>query len=379
MRCVLGLLPSKYSSAAMLDGLTRALETNRPPRVKCAIMDYFTEAAASQEGQLAVLAQAGPHSASLRSLLAGFVALATDKHPDIRRSAQNAVAVAYAFGDSSAVVAAIEELPSSPKAAVSRALTHSLALLHQDDSPTKADESQADVPLEDSACSSPSVRRALQLSQDAGAATEQRYPSPDLLSPQVASLRSLSRSSSPVALPRTPGPASPAFFGRLPETGGSAGWPATSAGKSPGTVITIAVDARVSVREPPPSACSVQVAALLQQLAMGPTAQSVQGLSELVPLLRETDWYANYDEVTSNMEASLELAGPPQVMKCVLCTLADMAQSMPPELLAAWAPRLVPRLVECAASEDEEVDLAVNAALQAVLGTATCIPHGFPC
>ena len=87
----LAALPTHQPPEVLLPGLTRALHLNKAPRVRCAVMDYFASAAGSDDPALAALTRPGQHPpAALRAMLAGCLALATDKHPDMRRSAQQA-------------------------------------------------------------------------------------------------------------------------------------------------------------------------------------------------------------------------------------------------------------------------------------------------
>lgn len=139
----------QQSADATVAALARSLQANRAPKVKCAVMEFF--AAAAMAGPEGPAAQAGSScnsngsaslqvgageelqpapllaqltgSAALPGLLRSLLQLATDKNPDVRRAAADAVAAAYHGGEAQAVLAAIHALPPADMLAVQRAVS----------------------------------------------------------------------------------------------------------------------------------------------------------------------------------------------------------------------------------------------------------------
>ena len=123
----------QHSADAVVAALARSLQANRAPRVKCAIMDFFAEAARGcgdvdhtsleQTGLLLRLTGSG---SALGGLLRSLLQLTTDKNPDIRRAASDAVAAAYHGGQSQTVLAVVSSLPPADLLSVQRVLAVSI-------------------------------------------------------------------------------------------------------------------------------------------------------------------------------------------------------------------------------------------------------------
>lgn len=140
---ILNAMPARCSPDALLPALARALDINKAPRARCAVLDFFAAAAASGDAELAALAQPGAHSGALLAACAGA---ATDKNQEVRRCAQRALAAAYTRGDAHAVTTAIEALPASPRAAVTRALTQAMSPAKAEPAPARKQKSPAPSP-----------------------------------------------------------------------------------------------------------------------------------------------------------------------------------------------------------------------------------------
>lgn len=95
-------------------------------------MDFFNTFVQELMPELPSSATIAPSDLTpLRPMIVNCLALATNKNPDVRRSALAAVAAAYCK-DCCAVAWAISELPSSPQAAVRKALQPTLATIDAD-------------------------------------------------------------------------------------------------------------------------------------------------------------------------------------------------------------------------------------------------------
>lgn len=128
----------QHSADAVVAALARSLQANRAPKVKCAVMAFFAAAARGssassvaggsegdkQEASAAppLLQQLVGSGAALAGLLRSLLQLATDKNPDIRRAAADAVAAAYHGGEAAAVTAAVQALPPADVLAVQRSI-----------------------------------------------------------------------------------------------------------------------------------------------------------------------------------------------------------------------------------------------------------------
>jgi hypothetical protein len=97
----------------VLQGLVGATRTCKSTRSQCAIMMYFEE--------IFVLHKGGSGNA-WRTMLAFCLRMATNKNPEVREQAVAACSRVYYSGKQSAVEAALSGLPTSPRAAIKKAL-----------------------------------------------------------------------------------------------------------------------------------------------------------------------------------------------------------------------------------------------------------------
>ncbi len=123
-------MPRRHAPDAVLAALARSLQQSRAPKVKVAVLEYFSAAATGLvdlEDQLELTA-----GSALRALLAAVLQLVLDKNPDIRRAAARAVSVVYLAEQGPVVVAALQGLPPAQVLAVQRALAPAAPSLEAD-------------------------------------------------------------------------------------------------------------------------------------------------------------------------------------------------------------------------------------------------------
>ena len=123
---------ANQSADATVGATARALQASRAPKIKCAVMEWFAAAAAAPGGPSPAGGEAPSELAAplllqltgsaLPGLLRSLLQLATDRNPDIRKAAAEAVAAVYHGGDPQAVQAAVHALPPADVLAVQRSI-----------------------------------------------------------------------------------------------------------------------------------------------------------------------------------------------------------------------------------------------------------------
>ena len=328
---------AQHSADVVLGALARSLQANRAPRVKCAVMDFFARAVRGggeeRQGLLKQLMGPFPRSA-LGGLLRSLLQLTTDKNPDIRRSAADAVAAAYHGGEAQAVLNTLHSLPPADLLMVQRAIGPAI---HQQQQGSCSEAHVVPAPL-----SSRPGRDSEPSHQQSGSLTSRRQSSEGLkLPPQEehrrqensGSLNARSKqgsragsSSSGAGKAQTAGPApadqhtpqppSP-FLWRVQsasplgtESAGAAADVAASPAAEPAAngavtqaALQLRAEQRLEVRVPTGTVVpfndvmAAQLERLMVQLEAGPSAEALQGLSRLAHVLPAAAWPPCFDQV----------------------------------------------------------------------------------
>lgn len=336
----------QHSADAVVAALARALQANRAPKVKCAVMDCFAAAARGSEQQPQLLRQLVGTGAGLAGLLRSMLQLAADKNPDIRRSAAEAVAAAYHGGEAQAVMAAVHALPPADALAVQRSIGPAIqrggAVATGEALPPAAQPSsraagtsaqpsrrQSSEGLKQLASQGQPHRRA----ESSGSLTARSRQGSQAASPPRASAAGAAATApAPAAAPAppqlTPEPPSPFMWRSQSAT------PPPPESQPAGTVVAQAVEgaARSSGMEERPAAAAAaadaaapalaapaaptqqpamaasqlapfddvmaaQLARVLAQLEAGPTSEGLQALSRLAHVLPAAAWPPCFDQV----------------------------------------------------------------------------------
>ena len=316
---------AQHSADAVVAALARALQANRAPRVKCAVMEFF---AAAAPALLPLLV-----GSALGALLRGVLQLAVDKHPDIRRAAADAVASAYLCSScdggggangAQAVLAAMQCLPPADLLGVQRAIGPTIQQRSQEAAGSQLDQ-QAVAParsqqhpgsLSSSQKNSDGVRpiaqqqQHLSSEQTEGAMTSRSQlssaghvasPSPaaELLQPQPQQFTPAPPSPFVLQLPASPLPPPPAGAEQrsldlalaaqqqqLPSVRqGTSGF-AAAGSRGEGPLLPFSDEA------------AGQLHRLLVQLQGGPSCEALQGLSRLASAVPAPIWVSCFDQVS---------------------------------------------------------------------------------
>ena len=341
----LSIILEQHSGDAVVAALGRSLQANRAPKAKCAVMQSFAAAvtapaagSAAGEDQQQDAAALPPlqlqhlTGSGLGSLLRGVLQLATDKNPDIRRAAAEAVAAAYHAGEAQLVLGIVHGLPRADCLAVQRAIAPAI-------------QQRGGQAAALASATLPSSRAAGGTSQPSGSLTSRRQSGEGLRQlaaqqqqqprPESGSLTARSRQSSQAGSPApagqqqaapsaqlTPQPPSP-FMWRGPSASPlsaaaqPAGGPATeqvpaaseiAAAAEGGAATGLASQAGPQLQDAPAADVSAELAPfddvmagqlqrLLAQLEQGPSSEALQGLSRLAHVLPAAAWPPCFDQV----------------------------------------------------------------------------------
>ena len=340
----LSIILEQHSGDAVVAALGRSLQANRAPKVKCAVMQSFAAAvtapaagSAAGEDQQQDAAVLPPlqlqhlTGSGLGSLLRGVLQLATDKNPDIRRAAAEAVAAAYHAGEAQLVLGIVHGLPPADCLAVQRAIAPAIQ------------QRGCEAALASAAAPPQSSRAAGGASQPSGSLTSRRQSGEGLRQlaaqqqqpsrPESGSLTARNRQSSQAGSPApvrqqqaasaaqlTPQPPSP-FMWRGPSASplSAAAQPAdgltTEQPPAAPQVVAAAGGAGLASQAGPQQLLEVpaadvsaelgpfddvmagQLQRLLAHLEQGLSSEALQGLSRLAHVLPAAAWPPCFDQV----------------------------------------------------------------------------------
>ncbi|KAL4451390.1 hypothetical protein ABPG77_009462 [Micractinium sp. CCAP 211/92] len=394
----------QQSADATVAALARSLAANRAPKVKCAVLDFFAAAAGGNASSEQAEQQAAPllsqltGSPALPGLLRSLLQLSTDKNPDIRRAAAEAVAAAHHAGAAQAVLACVHALPPADVLAVQRAIGPAIQR-------RSATGSVGIVQGDDAAPLNPAHRGSKATNAQPSALTSRRQSGEGQVLPGQQQQQLLQRTESisgsltarsqqgsqqlaapPAAAPAqqqqaaacTPEPPSPFPWQATPPPCGAAAELANelqgaTAAQAPGPA-----EAAPPAEGPRPTALfsdlapfddvmAGQLQRLLAQLAAGPSSEALQGLSRLVHVLPASAWPPCFEQVTGALCAALD-SGCPVQRDAALMLARDLAAAAQPSLFLPCLPALLPRLLACAAEQSaREVAVAADEALEQLL------------
>lgn len=420
----------QHNGEVVVAALTRSLQANRAPRVKCAVMDYFA-AAARGGGAAGASPDDSEHEPSpgllhqlagtaLAALLRVIMQLATDKNPDIRRAAADAVAAAYHAGGAQTVLGALHSLPPADLLAVQRAIGPAI----QQQQPQQSQQAAAcevnptahAVPLTASpAAVRPGVLTSRRQSvegapcqhaalghESSGSLTARSRHGSQRGSPAPSKLQSAPAAAAEPGPPGaaapsrhlTPQPPSP-FMWRThsvsplgpaaAEASSSAAAAASGAEHVQQQQVQPASQPSNQLAHPPrahelldaapdaePAALdgttTAQLQSLLDQLAAGPSSDSLQDLSRMVQGgLPATAWPHCFDALLAGVCNALSNPSP-VLREAGLLLARDLGAAAHLPLLQPALPSLLGQLLACAADQlAGEVALAADEALEALL------------
>ena len=379
--CV-AILPQVLEPEAVMQGFAASLHYARAPKVLCAIMDAFAAATRAASAGAYTGRRHPVLSSGGRSALASCIALATHKNPDVRQSALAGIAAAYTEGSPSLVEASIAGLPTSPQAAVSRALAQTLGPL-QYRSPTplvhrRAASGSPELPRQSSCVQAPMSP------SPSPAPTSSALRRRDLFSPDVSSSSSgeFDTHRTPVTL------RSPAQVDSLPRHPSAtlsvdATWQAQS---SLDEVHMMEVDddaAALSPRSPPAQQLSLSLAGL----ATAPTVAGMHRAAQLAPQMGAEDLAASFETVCRGL--MLALASDDfhedtlRLQEACLDAFLELLPLVPVLSVSPLAVPLLERMLRAAgAVDDEAVASAAEraarellAAIDAVDALSAMVPH----
>lgn len=132
-------LPQHHAPDAVLAAISKALQVNKGPRVRCAIMDHVSAAAVHPQQRVLMHGQ-GP---ALRQLVAGVLQLATDKNLEVRRAALRMAVAVCTAGQAQVVEEALSKLPHDAASTVHKAL--SAAIQAQDPGPSQQQQQRPTI------------------------------------------------------------------------------------------------------------------------------------------------------------------------------------------------------------------------------------------
>lgn len=329
----------QQSADATVAALARSLAANRAPRVKCAVLDFFAEAACGGADGEGAEQQAPPllaqltGSAALPGLLRSLLQLSTDKNPDIRRAAAEAVAAAYHAGAAQAVLACVHALPPADVLAVQRAVGpaiqrrsgsdsgsgtsgHDAAALHalsrrgskpasaqpsapnsrrQSGEGTKQQQQQQQQALQhaessDGSLTARSRQSSQQLAAPAAAAAPAQQQQAAEHTPEPPSPFAWQATSPPHAgAPKPAAELQLALAAQDPCQAEAASAPAVAVGPRPALLCTDLA--------PFDDVMAGQLQRLLAQLQAGPSSEALQGLSRLAHVLPASAWPPCFEQV----------------------------------------------------------------------------------
>ncbi|KAL4420688.1 hypothetical protein ABPG75_010344 [Micractinium tetrahymenae] len=410
VNAALSAVLQQQSADATVAALARSLAANRAPKVKCAVLDFFAAAAGSDAGSEEAAQQAPPllaqltGSAALPGLLRSLLQLSTDKNPDIRRAAAEAVAAAYHAGAAQAVLACVHALPPADVLAVQRAIGPAIQRRSGSSSSgggMNGDDAAAPAPPRRGSKAASAQPSALNSRRHSGEGLKQLGP-PQQQQPALqrtesssGSLTARSRQGSqqlvapPAAAPgqeqqqqppeHTPEPPSPFAWQATPPPCAAAAEPSAEGQQA------AAAQAPAPAVAPPAATAGAgpallpsdlapfddvmagQLQRLLSQLEAGPSSEALQGLSRLAHVLPASAWPPCFDQINGAVCAALD-GGSPVQRDAALMLARDLAAAAQPSLFLPCLPALLPRLLDCAAEQGaREVAAAADEALEQLL------------
>eukprot|EP00887_Chlorella_sp_A99_P007207 scaffold2.g7207.t1 len=394
----LASLPVHHHADAVVSAMAKALQTNKGPRVRCAVLDHYSGAALSPRQQGLLTGQ----GYALRALLAVSVPLLGDKNPEVRRAAARMVATALKAADSHAVAAALAALPMDAAEAAGRAVAAAVPSLDLGRLParppaalvasTSAAGGDAAAPAATAATASVSRRwsgeglassrgpsrssSSLAGATDAEATTHSaRAASPQPQAPSLPPARAEAQAPLPPpqlpaagpvpALPHVEQTAAPAALAGLMQDGTGAAEPEQKA-----PLPQPAGASAAPSTQPQEAGTEDQLRRLLAQLQGRPASEVLQGLSQLARVLPPVAWSSHFQQILAAVCIGLD-SGHPLLQEAAATLVRDLASVTQPPQFDPALPTLLPRLLACAAQQDvREAAVAADTALGALLARA---------